>query len=375
MIVPLSQPYFGEEEIDGVVEVLRSDRLAMGPQTALFEELFAKAIGTKYALAVNSGTSGLHLAVRALGLGPGDEVITTPFSFIASSNCILFEGATPVFVDADEESFNIDPKLIEAAITPRTKAILPVHVFGESADMAPIMAIAKKHNLHVLEDACEAIAASYQGQNVGTFGDVAIYGFYPNKQITTGEGGMIVTNDDAIYEYCLSARNQGRATDMQWLTHVRLGYNYRISEMTAALGVAQMRKLPEILSKRRDKALRYMDLLQGIQGVRIPKGWELPSHSWFVFAIRVDEAIRDGLLETLNENGVQSKAYFSPCIHLQEFYMRDFGYKEGMYPVAEKLSKETIILPFFTSISEEQMAYVVGELKTGIAQLAAQKSK
>lgn len=366
MNVPLSQPYLGEEEIEGVVEVLRSDRLALGPVTALFEDLFAKAVGSKYAIAVNSGTSGLHLAVRALGLGPGDEVITTPFSFVASSNCILFEGASPVFVDADEESFNIDPALIEAAITPRTKAILPVHVFGESADMGPIMAIAEKHGLKVIEDACEAILASYDGKIVGNFGDVAVYGFYPNKQITTGEGGMITTNDKDIYEYCLSARNQGRATDMQWLTHVRLGYNYRISEMTAALGVAQMRKLPEILSKRRERALRYIELLKDVEGLRIPKGWELPSHSWFVFAIRVDASIRDRVLEYLNENGVQSKAYFSPCIHLQEFYMRDFGYKEGMFPVAEKLSKETIILPFFTTISEEEIQYVVEQVKLAL---------
>jgi perosamine synthetase len=369
MNVPLSQPFLGDEEINAVVAVLKSDRLALGPRTAEFEELFAKAIGVKYAVAVNSGTSGLHLAVRALGLGPGDEVITTPFSFVASSNCILFEGATPVFVDADEGTFNIDPSLIEAAITPKTKAILPVHVFGESADMDPIMAIAKKHGLRVIEDACEAIQATYKGRTVGTFGDVAVYGFYPNKQITTGEGGMIVTNDEAIYDYCLSARNQGRATDMQWLTHVRLGYNYRISEMTAAMGAEQMKKLPQIMALRHEKALRYIEMLGQIPGVRIPEGWDQPSHSWFVFAIRVHESIRDELLDVLNANGVQSKAYFSPCIHLQEFYIRDFGYKEGMFPVSERLSRETIILPFFTSISEEQMQWVHQQLVAALARL------
>lgn len=369
MNVPLSQPYMGEEEINAVVEVLRSDRLALGPVTAEFERLFAEAIGAKYALAINSGTSGLHLAVRGLGIGPGDEVITSPFSFVASSNCILFEGAKPVFVDADEETFNIDTRLIESAITPQTKALLPVHVFGESADMDPIMDIAQRHKLDVIEDACEAIAAKYKGRTIGTFGKAAVYGFYPNKQITTGEGGMIVTNDEDMYQYCLSARNQGRATDMQWLTHVRLGYNYRISEMTAALGVEQMKKLPDILRLRREKALRYMELLADIPEVRIPKGWESPDHSWFVFAIRVDARLRDPLLEALNARGVQSKAYFSPCIHLQEFYMKDFGYREGMFPVAERLSKETIILPFFTGIQEEQLLYVRDTIKAVLAGL------
>jgi perosamine synthetase len=369
MNVPLSQPYFGQEEIDAVVAVLKSDRLALGPVTAEFEQRFADAIGVKYAIAVNSGTSGLHLAVRGLGIQPGDEVITTPFSFIASSNCVLFEGGKVVFVDADEETFNIDPRLIEAAVTPATKALLPVHVFGHSADMDPIMDIAQRHQLAVLEDACESILARYKGRTVGTFGRAAVYGFYPNKQITTGEGGMIVTNDDDMYHYCLSARNQGRATDMQWLTHVRLGYNYRISEMTAALGVEQMKKLPEILRIRHEKALRYMELLREVEEVRIPKGWESPDHSWFVFAVRVPERLRDPLLDALNARGVQSKAYFSPCIHLQEFYMRDFGYREGMYPVAERLSRETIILPFFTGISDEQMIYVRDTLKSVLATL------
>ena len=370
MNIPLSQPFLGNEEVQAVVDVLKSDRLALGPKTKEFETLFAEAIGTKYAVAVNSGTSGLHLAIRGMGIGPGDEVITTPFSFIASSNCILFEGATPVFVDVTEDTVNIDPALIEAAITPKTKAILPVHVFGESADMEPIMQIAEKHGLEVLEDACEAIRAKYKGRNVGTFGKAAVYGFYPNKQITTGEGGMIVTNDEEQYHYYASARNQGRATDMQWLTHVRLGYNYRINELTAALGVEQMKKLPEILRTRREKAALYMELLREIEELSLPVHWMSEDHSWFVFAIRVDSKIRDEFLEKLNAKGIQSKAYFDPCIHLQDFYMDRFGYKRGMFPRSERLSDETIILPFFTGISEEQIRHVRDAIKEIIPTLS-----
>lgn len=369
MQVPLSKPYLGDEEIAAVTKVLQSDRLALGPVTVDFEQRFAEAVGCKYAIAVNSGTSGLHLTIRALGIGPGDEVITTPFSFIASSNCVLFEGATPVFVDVDPDTMNIDPALIEAAITPNTKAILPVHVFGQPADMDPIMDIARRHNLHVIEDACEAIAATYKGQKAGAIGDAAVYGFYPNKQITTGEGGMITTNKKELADLFLSMRNQGRATDMQWLTHVRLGYNYRISEMTAALGVEQIKKLPEILRLRSEKAALYNDLLQKVPEIRFPKGWDLEGHSWFVYAVQVDQHLRDPLIAALGERGIQSKAYFSPCIHLQEFYMRDFGFKEGDFPVAERLSKEVIILPFFTSISEEEVRYVRDSIRVSLDEL------
>lgn len=369
MNVPLSQPYLDEAEIQAVTDVLRSSRLSIGPQTDAFEDLFAKTLGSKYAIAINSGTSGLHLAVRALGLKAGDEVITTPFSFIASSNCVLFEGATPVFVDVEDESLNIDPAKIEAAITPNTKAIIPVHVFGQSANMTAIMDIAKRHNLYVIEDACESIMARHNGQMAGTFGDLAVYGFYPNKQMTTGEGGMIITDDDNIYRLCKSMRNQGRGDSLQWLSHARLGYNYRISELTAALGVVQTQKLPEIIEKRRAVANRYNELLQDVEGIRLLTIEEGNDHSWFVYGVRVDARVRGDLLERLNARGVQSKAYFSPCIHLQDFYREDFGYKEGDYPIAEQISHEMLVLPFFTQISEAEQQYVVKVLKEEMAQL------
>ena len=363
MKIPLSQPYLGEEEVAAVTEVLRSNRLALGPKTLEFEQLFAKMAGTKYAVAVNSGTSGLHMCVRAAGIGKGDEVITTPFSFVASANCMLFEGATPVFVDVEPDTFNIDPTLIEAAITPKTKAILPVHVFGQSADMDPIQAIAKKHRLKIIEDACESICSTYNGKMVGSFGESAVFAFYPNKQMTTGEGGMIVTNDEALRDQFLSLRNQGRATDMQWLTHVRLGYNYRISEVTAAIGVEQVKKMPEILQRRQALSASYTQKLKNIPGIQLPVTRPENNHTWFVYAIRVAAEMRDPMIADLGERGIQTKAYFDPSIHLQTFYQEEFGYKEGDYPVSEALSREVLILPFYTRMNEEEVEYVVKHVK------------
>lgn len=369
----MSQPHVGEEEIAAVADVLRSGRLAMGPRTAEFERRFGEFLNSPHAIAVNSGTSGLHLAILSLGIGPGDEVITTPFSFIASANCILMAGARPVFVDVEEDSFNMDPALIESAITARTRAILPVHVFGEAANMTPILSLARRYNLGVIEDACEAIGARHAGRLAGTFGDAGVFGFYPNKQITTGEGGIIVTGDQRIRDYCVSAKNQGRDDDSQWLTHVRLGYNYRISEITAAIGVEQVRKLPEILHIRRERAAKYLDLMSDIPGVRLPVQWDHEDHSWFVFAIRVEDGLRDPLVEELNRRGIGCKAYFHPCIHLQEFYRREFGHHEGMFPVAERQSRQTLVLPFFTGISDEQIQHVAGTLRAVLSGLKARK--
>jgi len=367
--VPLSKPDIGEAEIKAVNDVLRSPRLSLGPVTQEFEEVFAQTMGSKYAVAINSGTSGLHLCVRALGISEGDEVITSPFSFIASSNCILFEKATPVFVDVDEETFNMDVSQIEAAITPNTKAILPVHVFGQCANMSEIMKLAEKYQLKVIEDACEAPLGTHQGKISGTIGDCGTFGFYPNKQMTTGEGGMIITDDEEIYHLTRSMRNQGRGDSMQWLSHDRLGYNYRINELTAALGVVQTQRLPDFIQQRRTLASKYLDRLADIEGIKLPQVGEGNEHAWFVFGIRVSAEKRDALIERLNEEGVQSKAYFFPCIHLQNFYKESFGYKEGDFPVAERLSHEMVILPFYPQMTEEEIDYVHQTLKSIMKEL------
>ncbi|MBT8195670.1 MAG: DegT/DnrJ/EryC1/StrS family aminotransferase, partial [Bacteroidia bacterium] len=286
MKIFLSRPNIGEEEIKAVTEVLKTDQLALGPKAELFEKLFASLTNTKYAVAVNSGTSGLHLAVRALDIKDGDEVITTPFSFIASANCMLFEKAIPVFVDVEEETYGMNPDLIEAAITPRTKAILPVHVFGQCCKMDEIEKIAKKHNLKIIEDACESPLATHNNRQAGSFGDCSVFAFYPNKQMTTGEGGMITTNDEALYNLFLSLRNQGRGNSLEWLTHTRLGYNYRISEISAAIGVEQTKKLPRFIEEKRELANKYNFVLGNINGLTTPITGKSNTHSWFVYSVR-----------------------------------------------------------------------------------------
>ncbi len=368
MKIPLAKPFIGEEEIKAVTDTLKSDYLSLGPKLKEFEEDFIKNVRAKYAVAVNSGTSGLHLCIRALGIREGDEIITTPFSFIASANCILYEKAKPVFVDIDEKTFNINPKLIEEKITAKTKAILLVHVFGQPCDMDKIIEIAKKHNLMVIEDACEALGAEYKGKKVGTFGDCAVFAFYPNKQITTGEGGMIVTNNDKTAELCKSMCNQGRASNMQWLTHERLGYNYRMDEMSAALGVEQLKRIDFFLKKRREIANLYMEKLKNVPGIILPEIRDYNNHSWFVFAVRVKEGIdRAEIIKKLAKEGIASKAYFYPCIHLQPFYKNEFGYKEGNFPVAEKVSKSALILPFYVQLNEEIINKVVSSLKRALS--------
>lgn len=370
MNIPLSCPYIGEEEIKAVTDVLKTPNLSMGPKIDEFERNFAEYIGTKYAVGVNSGTSGLHICMRAFNIKEGDEVITTPFSFIASSNCILYERAKPVFVDIDEKTLNINPDLISEALTSKTKAILPVHVFGQPCDMKPIMEIAEDHNLKVIEDACEAVGSEYLSKKAGTFGDASVFAFYPNKQMTVGEGGMIVTDDEKIYKLSRSLRNQGRAEDMGWLDHKILGYNYRLDEMSAALGVVQLKKIEKIIEMRNNAAKKYNKQLEDIEGIETQFIDEKTTKmSWFVYVIHINKKdsreenkiLRNKLINELTDKGIPSKPYFTP-IHLQPFY-REMGFKEGDFPITELAGDTGLALPFFTDMKNEQVEYVCNNLK------------
>jgi len=357
--IPLARPYVGDEEVRAVSKVIRSGMLSLGPKLPEFERRFADYIGLKHAIAVNSGTSGLHLCMKALDIKPGDEIITTPFSFVASSNPAIFEGARPVFVDIDEKNYNIDPAKIETAITRRTRAIVLVHVFGQPCDLDPIIKIANKYNLDIVEDACEAIGATYKNKKAGLFGKVSVFAFYPNKQITTGEGGMIVTNDLKIAKLCRSLRNQGRDDSGEWLNHVRLGYNYRLDEMSCALGIEQLKKINFIINRRKEIAKQYTDNLKKIKELIVPYISSNVSSSWWVYYLRVrDSKKRNAILKYLNSHGVSSRGYFDPPIHLQPVYKKIFGYKRGSFPVAERVALSGFIIPFFVALKDEQIEKV-----------------
>jgi len=369
MQVHLSRPDITDREIAAVNEVLRSPILALGPQSCRFERAVADRVGRGHGIAVNSGTSGLHLLVRAFGLGDGDEAITTPFSFIASSNCLLYERARPVFVDIEPETGNIDPNRIEEAITPRTRAILPVDAFGQPGRLDVIREIADRHGLAVIEDACESLGSEYKGIRAGNgaFGNAAVFAFYPNKQITTGEGGMIVTDDNGTARLCRSLRNQGRGETGVWLDHERLGYNYRLDELSAALGVAQMERLEEIIARRAEVAEMYRQRLSSLPGVRLPfVAPEVTRMSWFVYVIRVgadaptperQRAIRDAVMNRFAAAGIGCRPYFTP-IHLQPFYRERFGYKEGDYPHTEAAGRTSIAIPFHNHLTGSEVDYV-----------------
>lgn len=358
MHIPMSSPDLTQAEFDSVNEVLSTSYLSIGPKVDAFERAIAAYVGVRHGIAVNSGTSGLHLSVIAAGVGAGDEVITPSFSFIASANCILYERATPVFVDIDPLTGNMDPAQVEAAITPRTKAIIVVHAFGQPADMDPILEIARRHHLTVIEDACEAIGAEYKGCRAGTMSSAATFAFYPNKQMTTGEGGLIVTDDEAWNSLFRSLRNQGRDVFDSWLTHTRLGYNYRLDEMSAALGLAQARRLDELLDKRARVAGWYNERIDQIVGIAKPYIAETTTRmSWFVYVVRCSDSVdRNTLMAHLEANGIPSRPYFTP-IHLQPLYQQ-YGWKRGMLPNTEKAGDTFLALPFSGVMTEDQVDYV-----------------
>ena len=358
---PLAKPTIGRNEERAVRRVLRSGVLSLGSELAEFERRFARFVGTRYACAVSSGTAGLHLALRAAGIGAGDEVITTPFSFVASANAILYVGATPVFVDIDPMTYNINPAKIEERITRKTKAILVVHIFGQTADMHSIMALARKHRLKVIEDACESVGATYRGDMAGTFGESAVFAFYPNKQLTTGEGGMIVTNRKAHDELFRSLRNQGRGRDKRWLSHERLGYNYRMDEMSAALGHAQLARIASFLRARRAIARAYTRFLSAEPLLCVPREARGCRSSWFLYVVLVSRRLRDRVIAALEKRGIAAKPYF-PSIHLQPHYRKQFGFRRGDFPVAEEVSDRALALPFYVGLTARDVALICQEL-------------
>ncbi len=367
--IAMSAPDITEDDVKAVAEVVRSGRLALGPKTEEFERLIANYTGTEHAVAVSSGTAALHLIVKALGIGPGDEVLVPSFTFVASVNAILYEGAKPVFVDIEPDTYNLDPTDLEKKITHKTKAIMAVDVFGHPADWDEILRIARKHRLKVIDDACEALGARYRGKSLGQFGDAAAFAFYPNKQITTGEGGMIVTNDTNIASVCRSLRNQGRGDMGAWLEHERLGYNYRMTEMSAALGISQLSRLEDILTKRDRVAQMYTNRLSGIEWVRPPVVRQNVRMSWFVYTITLTENLkRDSVMQAMMREGIPTRGYFSP-VHLQGYIRELLNTYEGMLPITESVASRTIALPFHSNLSQEEVDDVVEVLSKCVRSL------
>jgi perosamine synthetase len=370
--IHLSRPDITEAEVQAVCDVLRSPDLSLGPKLTEFENSFAEFIGTTRAVAVNSGTSGLFLCLRALGLGAGDEVITTPFTFIASTTSIMMTGAKPVFVDIDKNCLNLDPERIESVITSRTKAILPVAVFGNLWGFDTIKHIAEAHGLKIIEDSCEALGSELCQQKAGTFGDMSVFAFYPNKQITTGEGGMILTNDNDCADLCVSLRNQGRGPGSSWLSHRRLGYNFRLSEINCALGIIQLSRIEEIMQKRARVAQWYQTRLIPDNRIITPAIPATCKMSWFVYVVRLrhrfSQAQRDELLKELNHLGIQASNYFPP-VHLQPFLVEQYGYTPGAFPITESVSQRTIALPFHNNLTEEEVDIVCNALKQALSRI------
>ncbi len=366
MRIYLSRPDITEREIASVVEVLRSPNLSLGPRLVEFEQALAQYLGRKRAVAVNSGTGGLFLSLLSLGIGEGEEVITTPFSFVASATSIMMTGAKPIFVDIDPNTLNMDPQRIERAVTSRTRAILPVEVFGNPTHLDRIAEVARRHSLPIVEDSCEALGSALHGKKAGTFGTLSVFGFYPNKQITTGEGGAIVTDDDALADLCVSLRNQGRSAADQWLLHERLGYNFRLSDINCALGLAQLSRIDEIKAKRSQVVSWYQEMLADEERLILPTTPEGGDISWFVFVVQLAESFtgeqRDRVLEQMRRQGIQVSNYFPP-IHIQPFIAARYGHGAGDFPVCEQVAARTVALPFHTQLTTDDVALVCGALR------------
>jgi perosamine synthetase len=365
--VPLSRPWIDEREEEAVLDVLRSGRLSLGPTIERFEELFAERVGAPYAAAVSSGTAGLHMLCHIAGVNEGDEVITSPISFVATANCFIFEGGRPVFADVDAQTLNLDPAAVEAAITERTKGIVAVDMFGLPCELDELRAIAERHGLWLIDDSCEALGAQYKGRPVGAHGVSGAFGFYPNKQITTGEGGMVTTHSEEEWQLLTSLRNQGRSYENRWFHHVRLGFNYRFTDLQAAVGIVQLEKLDEILRLRGEAAARYAELLAEVDGVEASHPDDADhKRSWFVYVTKLaPELERETVMARLADEGIEA-AHYVPCVHLQPYMRERYGFAEGLCPVAEDASARSLALPFFTGIEAEDQELVVDALQRAV---------
>jgi perosamine synthetase len=365
--INLSAPWIDERDEELVLEVLRSGHLSLGPTGPRFESLLADAVGAPYCAAVSSGTAGLHLCMRLAGVGPGDEVITSPYSFVASANCAIYEGATPVFADIDARTLNLDPAAVEAAVTPRTKAIVAVDIYGYPCEVDELTAICRRHGLVLVEDACEALGARYKGRPLGSHGHLATWAFYPNKQMTTGEGGAVTTGSAEEHELLVSLRNQGRLETSSWLQHGRLGFNYRLDDISAALGIGQLEKLDRILAARSEVAARYGELLAGLD-VELPLADDADhERSWFVYVVKLPAGVdRDGVIGAMGAEGIACAPYL-PSIHLQSYMRERYGFGEGMFPVSEDASARTMAIPFHARLEREDQERVAETLRAALA--------